>query len=103
MASFHRLGAQDVVEVMTIGLFVDPSSNRGKHVSMDFDMLIAQGWVVKDAKYVSHDFVDWNSWVLPCIENTTRVRQYRDSLTMGTYLRSNVLQNCGSNSSSYRV
>ena len=39
-ACFHGLGGQDGVEVVAVGLFVDPSTDCCEHVTLDLDLFI---------------------------------------------------------------
>lgn len=40
VARFHGLGGQNGVEVVAVGLFVDPSTDGSEHVAVDFDMFV---------------------------------------------------------------
>jgi hypothetical protein len=77
VAFFHGLRTQYTVEVVAIRLLVDPGSNSGEHVAMNFEVLVTQSWVVENAENVGHDFVNRDSWILPCVEHTAMIRQYR--------------------------
>jgi hypothetical protein len=70
VAGFDGNGRKDVVQVVAIGLLVYPFSDRGEHVALDFDVLIADGGVVEDAEDIIHYFFYWNPRVLPRVEDS---------------------------------
>ena len=67
----HGFGGEDGVQAVSIRLLVDPGAYCGEHVAVDFEAFVAEGWVVEDAHYVGHYFLDWDAWVLPCVENAS--------------------------------
>ena len=56
---------------MSIWLFFYPLSDSSKHVSMDFEVFVAESRMMEDVKDVPHDFINWNARILPGIENTS--------------------------------
>jgi hypothetical protein len=62
-----------VVQLVAVGLFFGPFSHCVVHVAVDFYGLVAQSWMVKSPENVVQNFVDWNTWVLPGIENTSGI------------------------------
>lgn len=68
---FYRGGREDVIEIVSIWLLFDPLSDSSKHVSVNFEVLVAESGMVEDVKNVLHDFINWDAGVLPGIENTS--------------------------------
>jgi len=80
----HSGGVEQDVNVVPLGVLVNPLSDSVEHVAVDFDVLISDCRVVKRTEDVIHDFVNGDPWVLPCVDDT----------------RDNILQDCSCNSSS---
>jgi hypothetical protein len=69
VAGFYGLRGEDGVEIMSVGLLVDPRTDCGEHVAVDFEMFITESRVVEGAEDIGHYFFDWYTGVFPCIEN----------------------------------
>ena len=83
-AGLDGLRAEDVVQLVALWVLIDPLLDCGEHVTLDLTVVVAKSWVVEGAENILDDFADWNTWVLPCEENTWN----------------SVLQNSGRNSTS---
>ena len=71
---------------MGIWLFFYPLSNSSEHVSMNFEVFVAESRMVEDVKNILHDFINWNARILPGIENTSVVvRIYCEKKVGRTY------------------
>lgn len=71
-AGFDGGGAEHVVQVVALRVLVHPFLDRGEHVSVDLDAVLAYGWVVEDAENVVTYFVYWDARVFPGVENAAR-------------------------------
>lgn len=65
-----RFGAEDMVKVVTSWILINPFTDRVKHIPLNFDSLVTEGWVVESTKNIVNDFFDRNSRVFPSIENS---------------------------------
>lgn len=54
---------------MITRVLVGPLPHGLKHVLLDLDVLVADGWVVEGAEDVVDDFVHWYACVLPGIQH----------------------------------
>jgi len=52
-----RSRAENIVEIMSIRLLLNPFSNSIEHVPVDFDALVPQSWVMKCTKNVIHHLI----------------------------------------------
>lgn len=56
--------------MVAVSLFIRPSAHRVEHVSLDFNIFLANCRMMKYSKDVRHNFVDRDAWVLPCIDDS---------------------------------
>jgi hypothetical protein len=63
---------ENVVQVVSIRLFLNPFSNGVEHVPVDLEALVSQSWVMEYTEDVIHHFINWDSWVLPGIDNSPK-------------------------------
>jgi hypothetical protein len=73
---------ENAIQIMGVWLLLDPFSNSIEHISMDFDTLVPQGWVVEYSKDIIHHLINQYSWMLPRIKNTTKTHylwNFRDT------------------------
>lgn len=71
-ASLDRSRTEDVVELSTVRLLVNPFSDSVEHVAVKLAVFVTNSWVVESAENISHNLVDGDSWVFPCVQNTRR-------------------------------
>lgn len=50
-------------------VLVGPLAHGIKHILLDLDVFIANGWVVKGAEDVVDDFIYWDACVLPGVQH----------------------------------
>lgn len=62
---------QEPVDLATVRLLVCPRLDGAEHCAVDLDGLVAERGVVEDAEDVIHHFLDWDAWVLPCVEDSS--------------------------------
>lgn len=67
----HGLAPEEVVELVAAGVLIRPLSDGVKHVLLDLDALVADGWVVEGSQDVIDNFVDRDAGVLPGVEYAT--------------------------------
>jgi hypothetical protein len=72
VASSNRSRAENTVQVVSVGLLLNPFSYGIEHVPVDFKTLISQSWVVKNAKDITHHLIDWYSRMFPCIDDSPK-------------------------------
>lgn len=63
--------AQSVVEVVVPTILLSPLTHGFKHVLLDLNVFIADGWVVKGAENVIDDFINWHACMLPGVQHAT--------------------------------
>lgn len=63
-----------MINIVAIRILVDPFLDGVEHAAVDLDRLVPKGRVVEDAEEIVHHLIDWNSWVLPSIEDTPSIR-----------------------------
>jgi hypothetical protein len=56
---------------VAVGLLINPGADGSEHIAVDFELLIAKGWVMEDAEDIGHNFLNGNPWVLPSVQNTS--------------------------------
>jgi hypothetical protein len=76
-AGFYGFGGKNRVQVVAVGLLVDPVADCGEHVAVNFDAFVAEGGMVEDAYNVGHYFFHWDTWVLPGEEHTSKSCHYQ--------------------------
>lgn len=76
-------------------VLVGPIPHGIKHVFLNLDVLIADGWVVKGTEDVVDDFIHWHACVLPGIQHAAAQgglsAQWLLTLRNGEYSRDCVL------------
>jgi hypothetical protein len=70
LALLDRLGGQHGFELAASRMFVRPFLDSVKHVSVNFQAIISDSWVMERAKDVIDDLIDRDAGVLPGIQNT---------------------------------
>ena len=76
---FDRSRREIVHHAVAVRLLVEPFTDCGKHVAVQLEAFVTDGWVMKCPYNIVHYFVDRNTRVLPCVEDTTVA-----ALTLGT-------------------
>lgn len=72
LALLHGLGREDIGELVTFGVLLCPLSDGFEHVAMNLKAFVAGSRVVESADDIVDDLVDWNTSILPSIENATK-------------------------------
>lgn len=70
LAVLDRFRPQNMVQVATSRVFVNPLAHGIKHVPLNLDTLIADRWVVQRAQNVINNLVYGHSRMIPSIEHT---------------------------------
>lgn len=71
MAIFDRLGAQNMIELITIWLLVNPFLHCVEHVSVDLETLVSESWVMESSADITHHLINRDTGILPGIEDST--------------------------------
>ena len=61
--------AQRVVQVVVPAILIGPLTHGIKHVLLNLNVLVTDGWVVKGAEDVVDDFIYWHACVLPGVQD----------------------------------
>lgn len=70
VSSSNRSRTENAIQVMCIGLLLNPFPDGIEHISMDLEALISQSWVMENAKNIVHYLINRYSRVFPCIDHT---------------------------------
>lgn len=70
-AILDRFAAQYAVELIPVPMLVSPLSHCLEHITLNLNVIVSDGRVVKCAEDVIDDFVDRNICMFPCVQNTT--------------------------------
>lgn len=61
---------EDIVEVVApVGEALDPLFDGAVHFSVKLELRVAEGWVVEDTADVVEYLIDWNVWMVPCVDD----------------------------------
>jgi len=74
-SSSNRSRAENVVEIVSVWLLLNPFSDRVKHIPVDFKAFISQSWVMKNPENIIHNLVNRDSRVLPAVDYTSEMSQ----------------------------
>ena len=73
MASFDGGGAEDLADAAAVGILVDPFPDGVEHVTVELEAFVAGGGVVEDAEDIVYNFIHWDAWVFPGVDNTAKI------------------------------
>jgi len=80
LSGLDAFRAQKLVQsVAWVALVVHPVLDAGEHTPVKLQVVVADRRVVENSAYVVHDFMFWNLWVIPRIDDTGRdvLQNYR--------------------------
>lgn len=65
LALLDGFRTENAIEFVTTGVLVSPGADSLEHVTLDLDVVVAQGGVVENAQDIVHDLIDGDVGVVP--------------------------------------